>query len=245
MSKRGPKPKGKVKIEWSPDFAYAIGLLVTDGNVSKDGRHVSFVSIDLEQVENYMKCLNIHNKIGMSYSGRIRKPAYRIQFGDVRFIKFLRNIGIGSAKSLTIGPVEIPNTLFFHFLRGCFDGDGYSHNYLDPRWRSSFMFYIGFVSASPSLIHWLKRMISKLSGVRGHITRSYKKHICYQLKYSKYEAVKLAQDMYTDSECTCLMRKRLKVIESLAMMGKLSSEDRYLTNDARVAKLAIRTTLRW
>ena len=52
--------------------------------------------------------------------------------------------------------------------------------------------------------------------------------------------------METCAFSPCVLRgKRLKIIESLDMMGRLSSEDRYLTNDARVAKLVIRTTLRW
>ncbi len=30
MGKRGAKPQGKVKIKWSPNFAYAVGLITTD-----------------------------------------------------------------------------------------------------------------------------------------------------------------------------------------------------------------------
>ncbi len=33
------KPLGRVKIEWSDKFAYAIGLVASDGNLSPDGRH--------------------------------------------------------------------------------------------------------------------------------------------------------------------------------------------------------------
>ena len=51
MGKRGPKPKGKVKIAWSPQFAYAIGLLVSDGNLSPDGRHINFTTTDVELIE--------------------------------------------------------------------------------------------------------------------------------------------------------------------------------------------------
>ena len=51
------KPKGKVKIEWSPDFAYAIGLITTDGNLSPDGRHVNFTSKDLELIKNFHRGL--------------------------------------------------------------------------------------------------------------------------------------------------------------------------------------------
>lgn len=245
MEKRGPKPKGKVKIKWSPDFAYAIGLIVTDGCVSGDGLHIIFVSKDREQIENFTECLKISNKIGRTTSGNKRSRAYRVQFGDVNFIAFLKSIGIGPAKSLTIGPIAVPDRYFFDFLRGCFDGDGYSHSYWDKRWRSSFMLYLGFVSASTSFIYWLKRQIRELSRVEGHITRSYKKNKCYQLKYSKYDAVKLIKKLYSNNNCVCLTRKRLKIKRSLAMMGRFPSEDRYLTKDARVAKLVIRTTLRW
>jgi hypothetical protein len=245
MGKRGPKPKGKVKIKWSADFAYAIGLIATDGCVSNDGRHITFVSKDKEQIDNYIKCLKISNKVGVSYSGYKRSRAYRIQFGDVNFIAFLKGIGIGPAKSLIMGPLNIPDEYFFDFLRGCLDGDGYSHSYWDKRWRSSFLLYVGFVSASTSFIYWLKRQIRDLAGVEGHITRAYKKRKYYQLKYSKYDAIKLIRKLYSNDDCVCLTRKRLKIKRSLAMIDLFPSEDRYLTKDARVAKLAIRTTLRW
>ena len=107
------------------------------------------------------------------------------------------------------------------------------------------MFYVGFVSASPTFNHWLKRSIKELADIDGHITRAYRKRICYQLKYSKYDAVKLVKEIYVNSGCVCLTRKRLKISQSLDMMRRAPSEDRYLTKNARVAKLVIRTTLRW
>ena len=233
MGKRGPKPKGKVKIEWSADFAYAIGLIATDGCVSNDGRHITFVSKDKEQIDNFIKCLKISNKIGISYSGYKRSRAYRIQFGSVDFIAFLKSIGIGPAKSLTMGPLGVPDKYFLDFLRGCFDGDGYSHSYWDKRWRSSFMFYLGFVSASPAFIHWLKRKIRELTHIEGHITRAYKKNMCFQLKYSKYSALELASRMYARPKCICLSRKKLKIIETSAMISRFPSESRYLNEDTR------------
>ncbi len=218
MGKRGPKPKNKVKIEWSGDFAYAIGLLATDGCVSKDGLHVAFVSKDLQQIKNFMKCIGINNKIGRHMSGYKKGRAYRVQFGDVNFIGFLREIGIKPAKSRTIGQIAVPTKYFFDFLRGCFDGDGYSHSYWDPRWKSSFMLYVGFVSASPEFIYWLKRQIRELADARGHITRAYKKRMCFQLKYSKHEALKIIKKMYSRVGYICLDRKKLKINQSLAIM---------------------------
>ena len=49
--------KLKVKIKWSPKFAYAIGLIATDGNLSIDGRHIIFTSKDLQLVKLFEDCL--------------------------------------------------------------------------------------------------------------------------------------------------------------------------------------------
>src|ERR1035437_618663 len=98
MGQRGPKPKGKVEIKWSGDFAYAIGLIATDGNLSKFGSRISFVSKDIEQVRNFKKCLGLKNKIGVHRSGSTPSKAHRVQFGDVLFFEFLSSFGIFPAK---------------------------------------------------------------------------------------------------------------------------------------------------
>jgi len=54
----------KVKIKWSPDFAYAIGLLTTDGSLSSDGRHMNLTSKDRGLIEIFKTCLGLKNKIG-------------------------------------------------------------------------------------------------------------------------------------------------------------------------------------
>src|SRR3989344_1307801 len=168
MRKRGAKPKGKVKIRWSPNFAYAVGLIVTDGNLSSSGRHIILVSKDLEQINNFTKALNIKSiKIGKTIGGSAKSWAFRLQFGDVLFYKFLNTIGITKAKSKTIGVLKIPKEYFFDYLRGCFDGDGCFYSYWDKRWKSSFMFYLQFVSASRKYIFWLQNEIKKRLNIIG------------------------------------------------------------------------------
>ncbi|MBC7836407.1 hypothetical protein H7X87_01345, partial [Acetobacteraceae bacterium] len=170
MGKRGAKPKGKVKIKWSPGLAYAIGLLVTDGSLSSDGRHISLVSKDTEQLENFMKALKIRVSIGTTRSGYTGKMTTRIQFGDITFYHFLLGIGLTPNKTKTISAIKIPNRYFFDFLRGHFDGDGCTYSYFDPRWKSSFMFYTTFVSASKRHIVWLQKEIFNRLKIQGHIT---------------------------------------------------------------------------
>lgn len=219
MGRRGPKPKGKIKIKWSSEFAYAIGLLVTDGNLSKDGRHISFVSKDTEQISNFMKCIGLDVKIGKTVSGYDGNYSHRVQFGDVLLYEFLLSIGITPAKSKTVGKVLIPSRYFFDFLRGCFDGDGTFYSYWDPRWRSSHMFYLEFISASKKHINWLKKELEKKLNIFGHIGKD-SGNRTLQLKYAKKEAVEIIKRMYYTRRVICLSRKRLKIEKALSIERK-------------------------
>src|SRR3989344_5135108 len=219
MGKRGPKPTAKVKINWSPNFAYAIGLIATDGNLSPDGRHINLTSKDKEMVNNFQRILSISYKTGRKSNGSNRRKIYYVvQFSDMFFYKFLNSIGLFKNKSKTISRLAIPQKYFFDFLRGCFDGDGYSYSYWDKRWKSSFMFYAGFASASRNFIDWLRKSLFKTLKIKGHIT-TVGREGCYQLKYAKFEASLLFNNMYYSKNVVCLKRKRLKIERALAIVG--------------------------
>jgi hypothetical protein len=219
LGKRGSKPAGKIKTEWNPKLAYVIGLIASDGCLSNDKRHITVVSKDKDQLQNILACLKINVKIGRHNSGAGRF-AYRIQFGDVLFYGFLENIGLTSAKSKTIAKLDIPDKYFFDFLRGLFDGDGYFYSYTDPKWKSSFMFYTGFVSASKKFIDWLQETISSHLNIMGHITTAQKTSIYYQLKYAKADSLKILERMYQGRQVVCLSRKRLKINNALGIIGR-------------------------
>lgn len=218
MGLRGPKPKGKVNIKWSPNFAYAIGLLASDGCLSKDGRHIDLTSKDTEQLENFLVALDIDVKITIKHSSTGEKYQ-RVQFGDVLFYNFLLDIGFTTAKSKTLGELSVPKKYFFDFLRGSFDGDGCFYSYWDPRWRSSHMFYVEFVSASKKHIDWLRNEIFDRLAIKGHVVKD-GKGSTYQLKYAKKEALVIIKKMYYNRKIVCLSRKRIKIEKALAIEKK-------------------------
>ncbi|MFH1631904.1 MAG: LAGLIDADG family homing endonuclease [bacterium] len=210
------KPKGKVKIEWSPNFAYAIGLLVTDGSLSCDRRHIDFTSKDIELINHIQKALCIQNKVGTKGSGPDKTNRYfRVQIGDVLFYRFLEKTGLTPNKSKTISAIQVPNEYFFDFLRGCLDGDGCFYSYWDMRWRSSFMFYTVFCSASKAHINWLQQEIETRLRIKGHVSKA-KSQSVYQLKYAKAETLTLLPVLYYSSDVLCLTRKREKIENVLA-----------------------------
>jgi hypothetical protein len=211
------KPLNKVTIRWSPKFAYAIGLLVTDGCLSKDGRHIILVSKDREMIENFKKCLSLENNIGIHLSG-IGRQSFRVQFGDVNFYSFLLTIGLEPRKSKILNGIAVPDKYFFDFLRGHHDGDGTFYSYWDPRWHSSYIFYTVFMSASEKHILWIREGIFQRLGIKGHIDKHGKTPM-YELRYAKRESLQLLPKLYYNREVICLSRKRQKIEEALVIEG--------------------------
>jgi hypothetical protein len=216
MGKRGPKPKRLVSERWNPNLAYAIGLLATDGCLATGVPLVDLTSKDKIQLQNFNEALGTTFRIGTKKSGA-GLSHYRVQIKNTLFYNFLLSIGLTPAKSKTLGLLKIPDKYYFAFLRGVFDGDGYSYSYFDPRWHSSFLFYIGFSSSSPVFIEWIRTMNNKKLSVAGHVSRTKAGH--YQLKYAKREAVVLVAELYRARKLLCLPRKRLKISKALGIIG--------------------------
>ena|SRR3989344_1382183 len=205
------RPLGKISTRWSPDLAYAIGLITTDGCLSKDGRHIDFTSKDYALVETFRDCLGISNQITKKTSGYTgKKNAFHIQFGDVLFYKWLVGIGLTPKKSLTLGPLEIPEKYFFDFLRGNFDSDGSIYSYWDSRWHSSYMFYISFNSGSRIYLEWLRDNIKRLEALNGRLTIGTR---VLTLRYAKTASLQLFKNMYYANDIPHLRRKYQKASE--------------------------------
>jgi hypothetical protein len=219
MGKRGPKPKYTFSTEWTPELAYAVGLLATDGCLTPYFHQINLTSKDREQIENFAKCLGVPLTIGKKGNGADPTPRYFVaQFKSRVFYDFLISVGLTPAKSKTIGSLRVPTKYFWDFLRGAFDGDGSSYSYRDPRWPTSFMFYLTFNSASKAHIEWLRKTIRSLAGAKGHVSKAQTSSV-YSLRYGKREAVLIILRMYRSGGVISLTRKRLKIEAALAIIA--------------------------
>jgi len=218
MGKRGPKPRRK-EVIWSPELAYAIGLIATDGNLSTSGRHISLTSKDVPQLKTFLKCIERPDVRIAVKKGSYRPSITHVQIGDVVLYDFLLSIGLMPNKTKKLGKLAIPDKYIFDFLRGHHDGDGSFYSYFDPRWRSSFMFYLSFISASPAHVYWIRETLERLLDVHGHITTS-KNSCVVQLKYAKHEALIILKKLYPHPDIVCLARKRLKIERALRIVSK-------------------------
>jgi hypothetical protein len=215
---RGPLQQAKTlhgDVTRSANLAWAIGLIATDGNLSGDGRHLSLVSKDRELLETFRACLQLGVAITLHLSGHGRS-GLRLQWGDRRFYDWLAGVGLTPAKSLTLGPLTIPDECFVDFFRGCIDGDGSIVTYVD--YYNTFKkpeyvyrrLYVSIVSASFKFVDWLRATVRRLIGLAGELTvrKSPGRNDIWRLRYAKAESLVLLRWMYYSPDVPCLRRKR-------------------------------------
>lgn len=211
------------EFEWTPDLAYVVGLLVTDGCLSGDGRHITMRSSDKDLLQTFGKCLNLDNKIEQTkYRGVI---SGRLQFGDIQFYHWLLSIGLTPAKSRTIGPIKIPDSFFRDFLRGHLDGDGSVLVYRDlnnvykGRVYVSNRLFVRFISASRDHILWLHQNIKNLVGINGALivnkSKLENRADIWEIKFAKKESVKILKWLYYKPDLPSLNRKRIRALKAI------------------------------
>jgi len=209
----GTPPKQIIKIEWSSDFAYAIGLIASDGWLARDVPRIGFGSREMEMMENFQKALGLKNIIGRhARGGAVEKKYFYTAFKSKAFYNFLLDIGLMPAKSKIIQRVDVPDKFFADFLRGLFDGDGSFYISRNHRYLNHFVFKTTFASANLDFIQWLQERVRSLCGVRGYI---HKGAGVFILVYTKGDSKKLFEAMYHDDGILFLGRKYDKMKNAL------------------------------
>jgi len=214
---RGPVPgrSATPPSEWTADLAYAVGLIATDGNLSRKPGRLSITSNDVDLLDMVRQRLDLTVPI-KPHRGGYGHRCHHIAWSDRRFYDWLTTAGLTPAKSLTLGPLAIPDGYFADFLRGCIDGDGSIITYVD-RYNTSkspayvyTRLFVSIVSASRRFAEWLQARVRCLRGLSGSLTikRSAGRRDIWCLRYAKRESLALLRWMYYAPDLLCLRRKR-------------------------------------
>ena len=236
------RPRGSAPIQhdgarslvWCPELAYAVGLMATDGNLSSNRRHMSFVSRDLDLAETLRACLGV-----ASQARKIRTPRgrvhYRVQWCSRRAYDWFLAIGLTPAKSLTLGPLAVPDQFFADFFRGCIDGDGsicvYTDRYHTTK-KAHYVYerlYVSIVSASHRFIEWIQATVARLTGLMGSVTarhRAQSRNPLWKLCFAKRQSLRLMAWLYHAPDLPSLARKRIIAERFLQPLGHASKRPR-------------------
>jgi hypothetical protein len=205
-------------LAWSDEMAYIVGLTATDGCLITGRRAINFKSGDRQLVETYLCLLGRENRV-KSHPTAAGGIAYYTQFHDSALYEWFRSTGLTPRKSLTIGPLSVPDEFLFPLVRGLLDGDGSVINKTyraDTGGRSDYFWeYLitSFKSASRPHLEWLQSRIHATTSLAGSLSQvKYKhplpnRHAFFELRYAKRSSLLLLPKLYPVG-APCLERKR-------------------------------------
>jgi hypothetical protein len=185
-----------LKIE-GPNLWYLVGLITSDGCLSRDGRHIDITSKDYAFLDKLKNSLGLMNRIGIKNKDKVNE-AYYVQIANRNFYEFLLSIGLTPSKSLSLKCLDVPKEFFVDFLRGLIDGDGCLGRWIHPinlheQWS------LRIFSGSKAFIIWLQSKIEDYFACRGKVhfaLRPNRKNFIYTLKYGKIAAREILQNCY-------------------------------------------------
>jgi hypothetical protein len=172
--------------EWSPQMAWVLGLLFTDGYIVEEGTglracsglSVVLASIDrdmLENVRTHLKSTRPIRKKVQSYDKT--KHIYSFDFYRKKMRDDLQKLGLIQRKSLTMKFPNVPEEYMRHFIRGCWDGDGSVYIGKNNKINAS------YVSGSKDFIERLAHELHKIGICRKKISQISKDLKEMKLKY--------------------------------------------------------------
>jgi len=183
---------------WNNETAYILGLLITDGCLSrakKGSYRISLCLNDKELLKKVADAMGSKHAITLS---RHQEGLHVFIFGRRRLVEDLMILGMKPRKSLDIKFPDVPTQYLRDFIRGVFDGDGCVYYRTGSKTK---LLNTSFVSASKNFIYGLESALHILGMAKRKIyeyqnKNMQTKNIYYTLRYCHKESLELFKIMY-------------------------------------------------
>ncbi len=183
---------------------YLVGLITSDGCLSRDGRHIDVTSKECDFLLKIKARFGLSNKIGIKYNS-LKQKNFHIQLSNKNFYDFLLSIGLKPSKSLTLKALTIPSYYFSDFLRGLIDGDGCIRRWVHPSNKRE-QWSLRIYSGSKDFLEWLSEKIKINFNILGKLHKNENRNTVYVLKFGKMAAREITKRCYY-ANCFGLDRK--------------------------------------
>jgi len=189
---------------WSPEMAYVLGLIITDGCISKTGV-ISLSMNDKELLEKVKKVMASAHNITPS---KHQKGLYCFHFAREKLVKDLEKLCVVPRKSLIVRFPGVPKVFLPDFLRGVFDGDG--SVFFDKR-RPNFPLRSKFVSSSQDFIEGLEESLSSLGMPKRTVYKQKTKNgWSHMFIYDHKDSAKLFEILYKNAQNGLFLERKYK-----------------------------------
>lgn len=210
--------------KWSPSLSYLIGLIVTDGTISKNMVRIKLAEKDKQVLFNLHKWLNLKNKICIHPIGKPsvyknihiipKQRSFALSIHSKRLVEICKNSGVSiKNKTYTQESLKVSKELFSHCLRGMIDGDG--GIYINKNKSRN-----GYLSLSISLngredfLNYVAKMVYSLLRIKGSFSNKSSPHT-KELRWGGKNAIKLGHFIYKNSSKNFYLDRKKKVFLNL------------------------------
>jgi hypothetical protein len=216
---------------WSPEMAYVLGVIYTDGNLtpgslrdpsSKTTLLVPRVTVYQKEPELLKKILSLQEsnskllfrkkRVIKSKKGDkkdiVAGEIYYFHIHGDKIYDDLVALGLFPNKSLKLQFPQVPSNCIRHFIRGCWDGDGsiYVENSTNKKAAS-------FVSGSKKFIAGLLAELEKLGMPKRTIHENKGKNISYYFRFTGDQCDKLFHILYDDVPSTQYLERKHNIFK--------------------------------
>ena len=209
--KQGKLPQQYFRInenffsKWSPKMAYILGLLMTDGCLSKAQKGSYVISLclnDKELLEEVAKAMDSDHPITLS---RHQNGLYIFKFGREKLIQDLMRLGMKLRKSLDLKFPNVPKEYLRDFIRSVFDGDGCVFYRQGAKAR---LLNTSFVGGSKNFIYGIGKALQELGMPEKRIYEHRQKNTYYTLRYGHTDSIVLYKIMYDNFKKDLYLRRK-------------------------------------
>jgi hypothetical protein len=199
----------KLYDSWTPNNAWLLGLIWSDGCLR--GNRASICSKDYQLIKDASEV------IGGGHIVQRLNPIihWTIEVSCSKLTSKLRDIGLVEAKSLICEyPKDLPDTLFWDFFRGVFDGDGHASLRKGRVGQKVADLVCSFCSGSKLFVDSINAKFDSLE-ISYHTRTTFdpkrNKHNLFVTTVSKQSSLRVICEKMYHGDVPCLHRKRDKV----------------------------------
>jgi hypothetical protein len=209
---------------WSPDMAYVLGVIYTDGCISQDLYRFMVAQKEPELLEKCLKLMGSDAMIVFTKKRGIAGAIYKFQVNGKGIIEDLLKLGLKPNKSLSLDFPKIPSACVKHFIRGCWDGDG--SVYLEENNPSKPC--ASFISGSENFATEILKHLVMLGMSETRMYKRSRRNI-FEFRFRGTDCAKLYHVLYDDVPEIMYLNRKYERFEAIARHyeGK-RNEDRSL-----------------
>ena len=200
------------------EFAYAFGLLLADGSISRCKGKKGRVTLEINErdsdiiyymanvLKDYRPKINRRTK---TTNFKENNKLIRLALSNTQLVNEIEECGLPSGKKSKTCGLPTCNYNVKGLFRGFVDGDG------SLGITSQGVPFISVVTASEDMKEAFLDLSQNLFGYRKKTSRN-KRDDVYNIIWTREEAVELANFLYQGSEGKCIKRKYAKYVEIMA-----------------------------